>query len=395
MLFRKLITAATVTVCFSFTAAHSQTPQPPSDASGLALEIRYLKERPPAYQTVLGSIAPKKGSWYAAFDRIAGWQLPAGELSVRAVKVLPYLKGETINISVSVLRGNYHDVEDYVGFYKARENETLVVKELEGFGVVPFEIKIIRVNSHPETPTTLNKTQSVAIVGIEPAVATLPRYNLTLQNSSNKSVIALSIKVMQQGRSRLSGLPARDYGVPLIKAQDFVTLHQPLATNAVSRPGGFEPSPALSQQLVIDSLIFEDGSFEGDTQPAAMYISFVVGRRIELRRLMPLLEKAFRATKRAAAAEQLQSELKALSFDADEAEVASLLTAFPLIEKRGLLRGVDTAIHRVRRELIDQLDRLYKSEAGERELDEWVVTTRELYSKWLSRLEVVKVGDPK
>lgn len=390
MIFKKLIITATLALCFS-NAGNGQALQQSPDANGLALEIHYLKGKPPAYQTVLGSIAPKKSSWYGAFDRIAGWQLPAGELTVNAVKILPYLKGETINISVSVLRGKFHDAEDYVGFYKIHENEMVVVKELECFGVVPFEIKVVRVAPHSDTPATMNKTQSVVVVGIEPVVATLSRYKITLHNRSSKSIIGLSMKVMQQGRPRISSFPQGDYGAPLINALEIVSLNRPLATNAIARAGGFEPSPPPSQQVVVESLIFDDGSFEGELQPAATFISFVVGRRIELRRVMPLLEKAFKATDHIAA-EQLRAELARLSFDADETEVASLSTAFPSIEKRELRTGVDAAIHGVRRDLIDQLERLHKSEAAEQELNEWIVSTRELYSKWLSRLEVMKVS---
>lgn len=391
MIFRKLIIATAATLCF-FASAHTQPiPQSPNE-TGLALEVVFLKGRPPAYQSVAGSRSKKGGVWYGLFGRIAGWQLPNGALPIGAVRLVPYLKGETINIRVSVLRGQFLDAEDTVASYKARENEELKVTELEALGVEPFVIKVIRTSLVSDFPTTLNKTKSVAVVGIEPVISTLPRYKLTLHNLSDKNISALMINIVGQGRLRKSRMPQGDYGEPLIKARASAALNESLALDAEATAAGYEPSPPPTQQIVVESLIFEDGSYEGELAPVARFLAFEVGRRIELRRILPLLDNALSASESVTAFATLPSQISSLSYEPDEAEVASLVAAFPAGDKSELRISVEVAIHGVRQELLDQLECQQKAESKARDYRLWLVRTRQRYSNWLAHLNAVNIS---
>jgi len=391
MIFRKLIIAVAAALCL-FGSAHAQPALQSSTETSLALEVVFLKGRPPAYQQVAGSRSKKGGSWYGLFGRIAGWQLPDGDVPINAVRLVPHLKGETVNINVSVLRGQFHDAEDRVGSYKARVGEEITVTELEAFGVEPFVIKVIRTFTSSDVPTTLNKTKSVAVVGIEPLIATFPRYKLTVHNLSDKNISALSINIMGEGRVRKTGMPQGDYGEPLIKSRDSAGLNESLAVNAETAAGGYEPSAPPAQQIVVESLVFEDGSYEGELKPAAMFLGFVVGRRIELRRILPLLDQALAASDAVSASETLRSQLSSLSYEPDEAEVASLVIAFPTLDKGELRISIDAAIHGVRQDLLDRLERLQKSESNARDFSASLVRTRQLYSNWLSHLNAVNIS---
>jgi hypothetical protein len=291
-----------------------------------------------------------------------------------------------------VLRGQFHDAEDRVASYKARAGEEITVTELEAFGVEPFVIKVIRTFTSSDVPTTLNKTKSVAVVGIEPLIATFPRYKLSLHNLSDKNISALSINIMGQGQVRKTGMPQGDYGEPLIKSRESAGLNESLAINAETSAAGYEPSAPPAQQIVVESLVFEDGSYEGELKPAAMFLGFVVGRRIELRRIMPLLDQALSASDAVSASETLRSQLSSLSYEPDEAEVSSLVVAFPTLDKRELRISIEAAIHTVRRDLLDQLERLQKSESNARDFSAWLVRTRQLYSNWLSHLNAVNIS---
>ena len=90
MIFRKLIIAVAAALCL-FGSAHAQSALQSSNETSLALEVVFLKGRPPAYQQVAGSRSKKGGSWYGLFGRIAGWQLPDGDLPINAVRLVPYL----------------------------------------------------------------------------------------------------------------------------------------------------------------------------------------------------------------------------------------------------------------------------------------------------------------
>lgn len=391
MLFRKLIIPIAATLCF-LVSAHAQSPPPSPKETGLTLEVVYLEGRPPAYQPVAGAKSRKGGAWYALFGRIAGWQPPDGAEPITAVRLVPYLKGETINISVSVMRGRFLDVEDRVASYQARENEEITVRELKAFGVTPFVIKAVRTSVNgSDFPTSLNKTKSVAVVGIEPVVATTPRYKLMLHNLSEKNISALSINIMGQGRLRKSSLPHGDYGEPLIKARESSYLNESLALNAEATAGGYEPSSPPGQQIVIESLVFEDGTYEGELKPAASFLGFVIGRRIELRRILPLLDNAL-SNSDPTSASTLRAQLSSLSYEPDETEVASLIAAFPALDKGELRGAVEVAIHGVRKELLDQLEHLEKPRSNADDFKAWLVHTRKLYSNWLSHLDAANLS---
>ncbi|HEV7475323.1 MAG TPA: hypothetical protein VGN90_14815 [Pyrinomonadaceae bacterium] len=372
-------------------SAYAQLSPATTSEHGLALEVVFLKGRPPTYQTI-GSRSKQGGAWYGLFGRIEGWQLPKDALPINAVRLVPYLKGETVNVNVSVLRGQFLDTESKVAWYQAAENEAITVKELEAFGVEPFVIKVVRSSADSDLPATLSKPKSVAIVGLEPIAATLPRYKLTLHNLSSKNISALSIKVMNQGRTRLTSMPQGDYGEPLIKVNESAGIKAPLAVNAAATSEGFEASPAQAQQIVVASLIFADGSYEGELQPAGNFLAFVIGRRIELRRILPLLNEALSGADAASASDKLRAQLTALSYEADASEVASLLAAFPSLEKRELESSVDVAIHGTRKGLLDQLRRVEKAEANATAFSRWLASTRQLYSKWLANLDAINVA---
>jgi hypothetical protein len=393
MLFRKLIIALAATFCLVPSFHAQQIPQGPGD-TGLVLEVTFLKGTAPTFQNVSSSLLKKGGTWYARFGRSAGWQLPQGELPIKAVRLVPYLKNETVTVYVSVLRGQkFHDAEDEVAYYKVRENEVVTVSELEAFGVEPFVFKVLRTSTSSEFPATLNKTESVAVVGLEAVVSTLPRYKLTLHNSSAKNIIALSMAIGVQSSNRITTVPQGKYGETLIKTGGSHAFQTPLATNAVMTPGGYQPSPQPGQQIVIESLVFEDGSYEGDLKSASRILGFVVGRRDELRRILPLWN-TLSSTDPNAAADEFASALRSLGYEPHEAEIKSLAKAFPTLDKNEQRISVEAAIHGVRRELLDQLEGLQRSEAGASAINEWLVSTRKLYSSWLERLNAVKVSQP-
>ncbi|HEY0431379.1 MAG TPA: hypothetical protein VGC61_06160 [Pyrinomonadaceae bacterium] len=389
MILRNCLIAVAATLCFVGNAFAQSSPAPAHE-TGLALEIVYLKGKPPAYQPIHPKANP--GAWYGMFGRIAGWQLPKGALPINAVRLAPIPKDGAVSVKVSVLRGEFLDTEETVATYNALENEVLTLEELKAFGVEPFVIKVIRTSTSSESPTTLNKTKSVAIVGVEPIVATMPVYKLTVQNLSDKNISALGVNIMSEGRLRRTGFRLGDYGEPLIKAGESFKLSIALAMNAETTAGGYEPSAARGQQITIESLIFEDGSYEGEIKPARQFLAFGVGEKIELKRILPLLEAAL--SDAAASPDSLRSQINSLSFEMDEAEVARLAAAFPSWEKKKLRMTVDASVHNVRKDLLDDLGQLQKPDTNAAVFNAWLVRKQKAYSSWLTHVDAVNLSRP-
>lgn len=375
--------AVSIAICFA-TVTSAQPVRTRPAPTDFALEVTYFAGRKPAYEAVQRVKLPKgDGSYFGMFGHVTGWQLPAGALPVGAVRVVPYLDGAAVSVSFSVLRGKFLDVEEMVGTVTLRENEVMSVDALRDFGVEPFKIKLIRVA--PQTsdlPAVINKTKTLEVVGIEPLVSTFPRYKLTLHNLSDKDIVALSVLVMRDGKLGLSGMPQGEREEPLVRANSFGELNQLLATRAEATPAGFTPAAPGAQQIVIASVMFADGTYEGEAAEPANYQGFVTGRRIELSRILPVLENALATS---ASKETVRLQLSQLRYDYDNGVLAALATKFPGADRSTLKTSIEISLHAIRKEALDEIDR---STAGT-DFPLCLQRLRERYAEWLERLNQV------
>jgi hypothetical protein len=396
MLFREFVLTLASMACLSVATAQQITHRP--ILTGLVLEVTYLKGASPAYQSVPWADAKIEGDWYARYGRITGWQLPAGTLPIRAVKLVPSLKGDNVTLRVSVLRGIRHDVEETVGIYHPRENERINIDALTNFGVAPFEIEVIRVAPPlPNTPSIVNETKSLDVVAIEPHISNIPGFKLTLHNLSDKNVSALTLNVVMKDRDAVTGMPQGLEGRPRIEAGGYAEFPFPLA-RAYRAPGSYELSNPPKQHLVISSVVFEDGSYEGDAKFAGQFLALELGRKIELKRILTVLRSALKVNEAnnaegaegaegADAATRLGSSIRALSFETQPADYVALFEAFPGLDQKSLDSASNAAIHGVRKQLLDELQAFQgRPRVTGQDFRSWLTATNERYANWLTRL---------
>lgn len=186
-------------------------------------------------------------------------------------------------------------------------------------------------------------------------------------------------------------MPQGKQGEPLIKANGSYELKQDLPPLAHPAPQGYTPTPSPFQHIVIESVVYEDGTYEGEAQPAATYLGFAAGRKTELERIVPVLESALTASQ---SLEELRLQLTSLTYDVDDADVAALVEAFPQLDRMRLKSPIETAIHGVRKELLDNLDRFQKDPVPDRHLSRMVDAYADVYSDWLDRLNSQKIARP-
>jgi hypothetical protein len=360
--------------------------------NGLVLEIFYYKDTAPAYQAITRTDGRPATAWYGRFGRIKNWQLPAGELPIRAVNIASRVDGEVASVMVSVFRGvKFHDQETMVGTYQLREDESVSVQELERFGVEPFRIGLKRLSpAVPHHPVVRSLAKSLEIVGIEPLTSTLPRYKLTVRNLSDKDIMALSIKIVGGGLGAMTSMPQGQEGLPLIRAGAFFASDQPLKTRSVQTPGGFTPDPPTSQETVIMAVVFEDGSYEGDPTEAAKFKAYSLGRKLGLARLLEVF-KAVEAVpsdqEKSTPMALIKERVATISAEVDEATLAQLTREFPTLspqERTGLKIGAEAALHHIKKELLDNLAAVEKNHPGD--FRSWLANVEERYQTWLARL---------
>ena len=375
----------------TFSQTEQQRPRP----TGWLLEVRFLKSVPPAYQSVRWRDSKTPGNWFGRFGREPGWQLPAGDPPIRAVRIAPHLDGEIVKVTVSVMRGEqFMDKEEEVAVYGLTENEKVTVEPLKNFGVEPFELRAFRVSPVlGNLPTTINKTTAVALVGIEPINSDLPELKLSLQNLSSKTIDAVRLEFLEGQRSVGSAMPHGRDGKPLMLGGEIVQVTMPLGVRAAGTEGVYYPASIPHEQIVIKTVIFSDGTTEGiidrDMESGPAFESVKIGRRIILRRALPLMAVAYDSKEGSAqgGAASLRSQLETLSVKIDSADLDALQRRFPGRDASLLASPVHLGIHIMRKAMLDDLARF---EAGKEGTDfkAWLLKARHRYTEWLARLEI-------
>src|SRR5688500_13611942 len=157
---------ALVLICQATVAQPSSQPEQPvaSAPTGLALEITYFKDLPPAFSPVVGPCCKPGGAWYALFGRTPADGPARVSLPVKAVDVRSKLEDGFVRVTVSVFLGDrFHEQKEEVATYGLKENEGVRAVELTKFGVEPFDIKVTRGNPNlTYTPSVLVNAPSIS-----------------------------------------------------------------------------------------------------------------------------------------------------------------------------------------------------------------------------------------
>lgn len=374
---RKIFLTILPVLMFSAQIFSQSTDQKTNDLSpsGLALQVNFIKDRPPAFHSYSETDLRFSSAWYSLFGRIPNFKPAADSLPVRAVNIVPTLDKNSVKVTVSVFTGQkFHDKEELVGVYSLKENEKFIVKDLTKFGVEPFEIMLVRLTPTAAVlPTFRNNTNSFQLISIEPVVSTLPKFKVKLLNASEKAVIACTFAILVDEKLNLSGMPQGKHGEPLVKAGGTYETIVPGASQNTKLPDGAAPSAPPNQTFVIKTVIFEDGSYEGNESEAAMFIGFVIGRKIALKQIINFLEKS--------SPENLAVQFENLQISVDDNSFNYLLKRFSNINARG---SIEIAANGVKREFQQEYDKVKNRTPEEQRL--WINTIKNEYKQWFARL---------
>ncbi len=384
------------TIGLTVSAANVFAQQNPSAPTRLALEVTFYPGRKPAYETVPGPDSKPSGAWFGLFSHVASWQAPAGAQQVEAVRVLSRVEGDAVRVIVSTLSGRKAlENEQRVGTYLIRETEKISIDELRLFGIEPFEIKLIRVNPNiaPVPPLILKGVESVVVVNAMAKETTLPSYRIILRNQSNKNIVALGVDVVAGGKVQITSKPRGIDGQPLIATGKEYWLHIAAPNRAQPTPGGYVPTSPSDQQIQIKAAVFDDGTFEGDAEAAAAVRGYQAGEKMELPRLIPLLENALNSNADLTEGlRNLESQVSSVGSDAEPQLVRNLTSEFPQASNsisREIKETIEVTATTIKSNLLKEIHTLQNEESQTLNADlyrTWLTKTKERYEKWLSRL---------
>jgi hypothetical protein len=390
----KCSAAIVIFVLLAFPANAQQETSAPLVATQLALEITFLKGQPPSLYPVASQQARQSGGYSTRFGKVNGWQLPQGALPVKAVQVVSRMEGDIVRVQVSVLSGRESiEREEPVTIVEFSEGKQVTINELTKFGVEPIEIKLVKVVPRRTVlPQIVNQTESVLVSGIQVGTSTLPSYQLSLQNTSTRDIVAMEVTVVLSGKISTVMVRHGEQGAALIYAGK----QYPLTISAAYqvRPSYGEKPPDFSRDhdCVIKSVIFRDGTYEGDKISAARLRAMIKAQQIYLPRVIALLQEALNSTDDGITLKQrLAAGLAALKTEVDESEVKLVFDEFPGLTPNAktvlsqIMRGGFNGVSRTLRE---ELDRFEKSQASHEKaaFRDWLLATKNKYEQWKSKL---------
>jgi hypothetical protein len=212
----------------------------------------------------------------------------SGRPIVSQVRFWAQQYGELWKVMVIVGTGEFFDA----GYHKVadltlRTNERAEVGGMTQFGLSPFHVGVVKlIGEMAGKPRVSNKTQSLAVESVEASL--LPRpYRLALKNNSDKHVLAIQYNTYKNHKFlSLKWVENPPFG-PLVKAGQVYNLEVATEDQTCGDAEGYRPSQ--SNRIEIATVVFADGSYEGDSGLAALIRGQAHGNREHLERIVAAL----------------------------------------------------------------------------------------------------------
>lgn len=366
-----------------------QNPEPPPP-SGFAIQVTNRRGQSSHFPFAKGGL---KGG--------GSFTLPPGEIVKRADKDSEQVslvclnasyEGDIWKIEVSVVKGEFYDKgRQDVSTHLVREGEKATVREMEQFGVRPFEVAVVRVNQAAASqPEVRNRTESIVVTNVEVTVVPTP-YRISLRNLSSKSVFALELNTYSGEQSLALKWPQGTWEHPLIEpggthVEDMWSAGRGQATS-------YDWVPEQSTRIEVTTVVFADGTYEGKPYLAAVTRAGAAGSKEQLGRVLPLLQAARESS--AGADENplagLKRAVSLLAEDVDPVRLKEVQDQFPTLDEGGkanMANFMRAGLHAVKATLLKEVEAFERAgrPQGGVSLREWVSKTEEKYERWLSAL---------
>jgi hypothetical protein len=203
----------------------------------------------------------------------------------------------------------------------------------------------------------------------------------------------LGVNVVQGGRPRIMSMPRGKEDEAIIAPGGTYEFTAKLATQTTPTPDGYTPALVPNQIIEISSAVFDDGSFEGDSQIAITVAAFHQGKKLQLARVIELLERSLSATETTASTTlaSLKSDVATLSFEADSDSVQEVRGKFPNLSARqehDLKPAIEVSMKGLRDEVVNEITRfqLRNRRVDPNAFHHWLKSSKDRYEAWLVRL---------
>jgi hypothetical protein len=371
---------AILLVCLTCVAQQQQK------SAELAVRINNGNERPweiPAFNGGGGSTA--------TFKRLSSWAPSTEESPVTQILFKIDREADFVITHLTVSLANEKPVK--VGTYRLRENETATTQELKAFGIEPLILTVVRatprfVDSSPAIqPLVENKTKAIEVVNFYRELNSAS-FRLVLRNSSTKGIVAVDLFMPSPDGNGGGGQRSEGYGrYPAIAPG--ATADYSISVNRGGRitPNGLVPNPPTQQTLLIRTVVFDDGTYDGLIDIAAEITARRMGRKLQGLRIIDLIEEMMRAEQaKSLDLNNLRERIYALDTAVESAFISKLLASFPSLgenAKDGMQSNVAEGLREGKRSFLSAIDLFEENSkrGAKATLVEWLEGMRTHYEK--------------
>jgi hypothetical protein len=355
-------------------------------ADDLALEV----QNPggfPSYLTVRDSAASGSALFYS-FRRVGG--VPVDDPRyVTAIQMSYRAEGAAVRLEVGVLFGRFDHNDtprslegvprETVGRYLIPLNTSARLDDLARYGIEPFEVRTVPPKPEvPNLPAIDNRTTALDVVGVGEDRTTYP---VQLKNISQKNVVALELRSPRdRGSSGQRG--AAKLPRVLIAPGEIHTVQCSIDRTGRSTSTGFVADSPARQVIVISAVVFDDGSWDGESETAAALLAWLHGFRLQLARIVTGLEALLRSGSNDPA--EVRALAAGLPEEPSRSEIDAAAARFGALRPEALARELHQSL-RLRRDQLLSLLKDYDRNPGV-ELRNWLEPRIEQYREELRAL---------
>jgi hypothetical protein len=206
-----------------------------------------------------------------------------------ALMLAYHVDGDAVAITASVVFGAFDNnsgsdpmaadhPKQEIGTYTLHPNESVVLQEMEQFGLQPWTIKIV----NAQLPTSASLPTINEVPSIQSTILGHDRegYTIALHNLSSRAVSAFAVETTLDHNSISSECNYRGSLIAPNESHEF-RLFCDTSTSAVDQ------SPCA---FILKAALFADGSFEGDATAAATLAVPQIANEIHHRQLHALMD---------------------------------------------------------------------------------------------------------
>jgi len=213
-----------------------------------------------------------------------------------------------------------------IGTYSLHPNESVVLQEMEQFGLQPWTIKIV----NAQLPTSIGLPSINEVPSIQTKILGQDRqgYTIALHNLSSRAVSAFVVETTLDHNSTSSEVNYRGSLIAPNEIHEFRLFCDTSASAVNQSPCAF----------ILTAALFADGSYEGDATAAATLAAPQITKEIQRRHLHALMDYILADPSQDDAAKfaRISSELSKLYEKPDPAILEQVQLRFPSLPRAAL-----------------------------------------------------------